>query len=429
MTQNGFAGDVRRQAGWLPATQDSLEEWLAGHRQRVEAKVGNVELHPAVEDFRRLIASDPVVGMYVSRMIAQVPESRSYTKRHLESPDQLLWLINEVLTMAPEFGDQNVTLPLGAILDWTMGTPAGFAAFRHPAINAALKKILTAWCAYLDSPESLYVLNDSPSGWTCEAARRAIGIEQYEHDPSDPHWGFRSWNDFFTRRFRDGARPVAAPDDDYVIVAACESTPFSIRSDVKCRDEFWLKTQPYSLQDMLADDEAAGELVGGTVYQAFLSATNYHRWHSPVAGTIVRASVVDGTYYSEADSLGSDAMEPTHSQGYLAHVATRAVFLIRADNPAIGLVAFVPVGMSEVSSCIVHPGIEPGYHVVKGQELGHFQFGGSTHCLVFGPGVIRDFSMTAIPQPHDPDAPLVLVGSRLATVALRETSRDPRSEL
>jgi len=29
--------------------------------------------------------------------------------------------------------------------------------------------------------------------------------------------------------------------------------------------------------------------VGGTVYQAFLSALNYHRWHAPVAGTIVRA--------------------------------------------------------------------------------------------------------------------------------------------
>jgi phosphatidylserine decarboxylase len=417
MTQNGFAGDVRRRAGWLPVTQNALEDWLAGHRQRVEAKGQEVELHPAVADFQRLMASDPVVGMYVSRMIAQVPETRSYSKRHLENPDQMLGLINEVLTMAPEFGDQNITLPLGAILDWTMGTPAGFAAFRDPRVNAALKKILTAWCDYLNSPESLYVLNDSPSGWTSEAARKAIGIEQYEHDPTDPHWGFTSWNDFFTRRFRDGARPVAAPDDDAVIVAACESTPFSIRRDVKRRDEFWLKTQPYSLEDMLANDEAVEEFVGGTVYQAFLSATNYHRWHSPVAGTIERAFLVEGTYYSEADSLGSNAEKPTHSQGYLAHVAARAVFLIQADNPAIGLVGFVPVGMSEVSSCVIHPSIEPGHHVAKGDELGHFQFGGSTHCLVFGAGVIGDFAMTAMAPPHDPDAPLMLVRSRLATVA------------
>ncbi len=416
MTPDGFAGDVRRHAGWLPTSQDALEAWLAGHRQRVEAK-GDIELHPAVEEFQRLIASDPVVGMYVSRMIAQVPKTRSYSKRHLESPDQMLRLINEVLTMAPEFGDQNVTLPLGAILDWTMGTPAGFAAFRDPKVNAVLKNILTAWCDFLNSPESLYVLNDSPSGWMSPAAREAIGIEQYEHDPADRHWGFTSWNDFFTRRFRDGARPVTALEDDGIIVAACESTPFSIRTDVSRRDDFWLKTQPYSLENMLANDEAVEEFVGGTVYQAFLSATNYHRWHSPVAGTIVRAFVVEGTYYSEADSLGSDAVEPTHSQGYLAHVATRAIFLIQAANPAIGLVAFVPVGMSEVSSCLIHPDIAPGRHIVKGEELGHFQFGGSTHCLVFRPGVIGDFAMTAIPQPHDPSAPLVRVRSRLATVA------------
>jgi phosphatidylserine decarboxylase len=355
--------------------------------------------------------------MHVSRMIAQVPETRSYSKRHLKNPDQMLRMINAVLTMAPEFGDQNVTLPLGAILDWTMGTPAGFAAFRDPKINAALKKILTAWCDFLNSSESLYVLNDSPSGWTSEAAREAIGIEQYEHEPADPHWGFTSWNDFFTRRFRDGVRPVEAPEDDNVVVAACEATSFSIRTDVKRRDKFWQKSQPYSLEDMLANDETVEQFVGGTVYQAFLSATNYHRWHSPVAGTIVRAFLVEGTYYSEADSLGSDATDPTHSQGYLAHVATRAVFIIRADNPRIGLVAFVPIGMSEVSSCVIHPSIESGRHIVKGEELGYFQFGGSTHSLVFGPEVIGDFAMAAIPQPHDPDAPLVRVRSRLASVS------------
>jgi phosphatidylserine decarboxylase len=132
MTQSGFSGDVRRQAGWLPASQEALEDWLAGHRQRVEAKGQDIQLHPAVADFQHLIASDPVVGMYVSRMIDQVPETRAYSKRHLEDPDQLLRLINEVLTMAPEFGDENVTLPLGAILDWAMGTPAGFCCVPRP---------------------------------------------------------------------------------------------------------------------------------------------------------------------------------------------------------------------------------------------------------------------------------------------------------
>ena len=77
--------------------------------------------------------------------------------------------------------------------------------------------------------------------------------------------------------------------------------------------------------------------------------------------------------------------------------------------------AFVAVGMVEVSACKIASKVKPGQHLEKGEELGYFQFGGSTHCLVFRPGAIAEFSLAAIPQPHDPKAPLVLVRSRLAT--------------
>jgi phosphatidylserine decarboxylase len=411
--------DVRRRAGWLPQEQEDLESWLAGHRERVEARGEQVVLAPVMVEFQELIDSDPVVRMYMNQMIEQVPSSKNYSKRHLESVPQLLRLINEVLSMAPEFGPQGamVATPLAAILDWTMGTPAGFAAYRDPRINAMIKKILTVWCEFLSSGDSLYVLNESASGWKSEEAQRTVGMEQYEHDPQEEHWGFSSWNDFFTRRFKDGERPVASPDDDKVIVSACESTPYAISTDAQRDDRFWIKSQPYSLADMLANDDSVDEFVGGTVYQAFLSANNYHRWHSPVAGKIVRAFVEEGTYYSEADAEGKDAVEPMNSQSYLAHVSARAIILIEADDPVIGLVAFVPVGMVEVSSCKIASNVKPGHHVEKGEELGHFQFGGSTHCLVFGPGAIAEFSLAAIPQPHDPEAPLVLVRSRLAAAS------------
>ena len=107
------------------------------------------------------------------------------------------------------------------------------------------------------------------------APRRAIGIEQFEYNPADEQWGFASWNDFFTRPFRDGQRPVASPDDDKIIVNACESTPYRLAIGVKRQDRFWIKSQPYSLQDMLANDDAVDQFVGGTVYQAYLSALNY----------------------------------------------------------------------------------------------------------------------------------------------------------
>jgi phosphatidylserine decarboxylase len=411
--------DVRRRAGWLPQNQDDLESWLDGHRQRVDARGEQRVLDPVLIEFQELIDTDPIVRMHLNEMIAQVPKAKQYRKRHLDSVAELLRLINEVLTMAPEFGDQNVTLPLGAILDWTMGTSAGFAAYRDTRINDVIRNILAVWSKFLSSSNSLYVLNDSPSGWKCEAAQQAVGIEQYKYDPQDEYWGFASWNDFFTRRFKDGARPVHSADDDDVIVSACESTPYAIAKDVRLQDSFWIKSQPYSLRDMLANNDACEQFVGGTVYQAFLSATNYHRWHSPVAGTIVGAFIQPGTYYSEAESEGADAVDPVDSQGYLAHVATRAIILIQADNPVIGLVGFVAIGMSEVSSCLIGPDITEGHHVSKGEELGYFQFGGSTHCLIFRPGAVADFHLSAIPQPQGPTAPLVEVRSKLAVAAPR----------
>jgi phosphatidylserine decarboxylase len=133
-----------------------------------------------------------------------------------------------------------------------------------------------------------------------------------------------------------------------------------------------------------------------------------------VAGTIVRASVQPGTYYSEAESEGPDVIEPTNSQSYLAHVATRAIILIQADDPVIGLMAVVPVGMLEVSSCIINRDIKAGSHVDKGGELGYFQFGGSTECLIFRPDVIDQFAVEAIPQ-QDKPAGSVPVRSKIAT--------------
>lgn len=168
----------------------------------------------------------------------------------------------------------------------------------------------------------------------------------------------------------------------------------------------WLPAGPEAMED---------QFVGGTVYQAFLSALNYHRWHSPVTGKVVKAFVKEGSYYSEADAEGEDPSGPTESQGYLAHVATRAILFIEADDPAIGVIAALFVGMGEVSSCVIHPQIKPGRRVKKGEELGYFQYGGSTYCLVFRPGAIESFSLQAIPEPYNPDTPLVLLGTHLAT--------------
>jgi phosphatidylserine decarboxylase len=234
------------------------------------------------------------------------------------------------------------------------------------------------------------VLSTDPNGWFGEAATNAMPDfnELYICDPAAPHHGFVSWDDFFTRQFRPGVRPVAAPAEDNIVVNACESAPYRVAKDVKAHDRFWIKSQPYSLEHMLAGDVLAPQFIGGTVYQAFLNALSYHRWHSPVSGRVVKAYVQPGTYYSEARAEGfpkPDPAAPNDSQGYITEVATRAIIFIKADNPKIGLMCVMPVGMAEVSTCDIT--VYEGQHVKKGDQLGMFHYGGSTHCLFFRPEV------------------------------------------
>ncbi len=403
-----------RLGHWLPSNRTVLDAWLANTIEQAEKK--SAPSHPVVREFQEMIESDPVMFMYFTQMFEQQPHfapPRQSGDIKLKNYLQMLRIINHVLTTAPEFNaTSQVGCPINAILDFPMITQAGLAAFVSPKVNQMFKKVLAVWTQFLDSAASLYVLNETPTGWLCPAALKAIHMNEYVHDPQAPFFGFKSWNDFFIRRFKPGVRPIAGPDDQKVIISACESAPFAIAAGVKAHDTFWIKSQPYSLSQML-DGKFVEQFIGGTVYQAFLSAENYHRWHSPVSGTIKMIHRVQGSYYAEAASEGFDPTGPNNSQGYIAHVATRALIFIEADEPAIGLMCLMPVGMAEVSSCMLS--VKEGQRVKKGDEVGFFQFGGSTHCLVFRRGVIGEFALQAIPQGENgANSTIVKVNSLLA---------------
>ena len=389
-----------RLGGWLPSSQSHLNEWLKITIETAERR--GSPFHPVIQEFQAMIESDPVMYMYFTQMFQQQPafpppEGSGDVK--LKNYQQMLVVLNHVLTMAPEFNNTKmVGFPINAILDFPMITPAGVAAFLSPKVNEMFRKVLKVWTNFLDSPNSLYVLNTTPHGWLSQEALAKIHMDEFIQDPNKPYFGFKSWNDFFIREFKPGMRPVADPSNDKVITNACESAPYAISTDVKEVDTFWIKSQPYSLREML-DGKRVTEFVGGTVYQAFLSPEVYHRWHSPVSGTIQLIHLVEGTYYAEAASQGFDEAGPNNSQAYIAHVATRALIFIYADDPAIGLLCLIPIGVAEVSSCVVT--VRQDQHVNKGDQLGYFQFGGSTYCLVFRKGVISHFATDAIP--HGPN--------------------------
>ena len=109
-----------------------------------------------------------------------------------------------------------------------------------------------------------------------------------------------------------------------------------------------------------------------------------------------------------------DPSAPNASQPFISSVATRAVIFIEAHDQSIGLMAFVAVGMAEVSSCQIT--VQEGNTVSRGEQLGMFHFGGSTHCLVFRNGVSLDFQVPVTDQPNL-DATNVAINSDLATLA------------
>ncbi len=406
-----------RAGRWLPSDQKHLDNWL----KDLIVEVDNTpkELHPVVEELKELIESDAKIYMNFKAMFEQVPEK--YKKNPAGKPQirnylHALRLINGIMTKAPEFNLTGlVGFPINAIFDWSMATPAGFTAFLDDRLNQQLKKVLNEWGRFLKSKDSAYVLNDHPrNGWFGADARKAMPDfdTEFKCDPLAPHHGFTSWDDFFTREFREGMRPIANPDDDAVIVNACESAPYRLSHNVELYNDFWIKGQPYSLSHMLNNDPYMYLFAGGTVYQAFLSALSYHRWHSPVSGTVKKAYVIDGTYYSETPAEGFDPSGPNESQGYITEVATRALIFIEADNPDIGLMCFMPVGMAEVSTCEIT--VYEGQHVEKGEEIGMFHFGGSTHCLIFQPNVQLDFDLHC--QTPGLNAINIPINSKIATV-------------
>ena len=343
----------------------------------------------------------------------------------------LLHILDNVIQSAPPYhiatdSDGNpfpdfIGSPFYLVIDVLSNTSAAYDLFRLRKFNAALKDLLDAWGNYLQDPErdSNAVLNMGEEGWFSQLAiakfernlcGRTFDETYYSPDPNAENRGYVSWDNFFTRQLRPGARPVDFPENKAFIHSACESTVYRIAYNVNAHDQFWLKAQKYSLYDMLnRDNEKAEYFKGGTIYQAYLGVLDYHRWHSPIDGVIEKVAMIPGTYYASLPDEGAPLDDPDlpagspydvmmRSQAYLTMVATRALIYIRADNPAIGLLCFIGVGMAEVSTCDVT--VTEGQTVKIGDEIGMFHYGGSMHTLIFEPNCNVVFTAEASVDKH-----------------------------
>lgn len=335
---------------WLPQDHRQHQKWLSGISDHVDENPK--EIHGVLKEFKTMVQSSSKLTMLASSMFSEVPKKRPYNKSVDENQvvrdlDHLLAILNHILSTGPEWTENAhrvgvVGVPINAVLDYNMATTSGFAFFLDEEVNRSIKKILDVWGAFLKTEESAKCLE----GWLSNAttlatvANKASSTDKtFEElficNPSAKYHGYKSWDDFFTRPLREGVRPIASPDDDNVIANACESKPYKVQHDVKLRDKFWIKGQPYSTIDMLDHDESAHEFVGGTVYQAFLSALSYHRCHDLTVSFIPEANKFTGgtlRFLARSLKLGSFLVHITASHNSRTLLKRTAIDCVQEKN-------------------------------------------------------------------------------------------------
>ena len=399
-------------AGYLPADIDEVTRWL--ERQLARAKEAHAadELveNPAVSALGQLIRTDDEVRTLFELMLEESGGKRQHGQP-ITSLADLLVVMNLIVAQAPQYTDvksERNFFPMSSLFVHMMYKQAGMELFAMERFNSAVRAVLQSWCDFLDSSASLNVINKGDDGWLSLSATRLMNLKDFViPEPSAPNGGFASFNDYFHREINLETRQLAGEGDPKVIVSANDGTVYRIARDVQQKDaNFWLKGQPYSLENMLNNINENGvtvdSFVGGDVFQAFLSGANYHRWRAPVSGTIVAQRLVEGLMFSELPWPGYDPSAGTLSQGYQASVNTRGLIFIKADYTPLRTVCVMPIGITEISSIRFTRSVN--HHVAKGDELGYFSYGGSTLCLVFQPGAVSEFRWPWPPQ--DPKHPL-----------------------
>ena len=219
-------------------------------------------------------------------------------------------------------------------------------------------------------------------GWYCDSrwsrgkigkAIQELGIDEGEFDGSVD--SFRSFNDFFSRRLRQGCRPFEADPGVLCSPADCRMLLFPALNGDECVP---VKGRPFNVAGLLADPVgAAGAFRGGSVVVARLCPADYHRFHYPADGTVLRTWSVSG----RADSVNPIALSlglPVFTEN------VRHVSLL--DLEQFGTAAFVEVGAFGVARIVR---THQGRAFRKMDERGYFAFGGSTVVMVLGAGQLQ----------------------------------------
>jgi phosphatidylserine decarboxylase len=229
---------------------------------------------------------------------------------------------------------------------------------------------------------------------------RGYTVNMEEAAQPDP-FAYRSFNDFFTRALKVGARPIAAAQD--VVVSPVDGT-WSQRGVLAGEALLQAKGRYYSLTELLANDREAIEAYrDGGFACIYLAPYNYHRIHIPCAARLRSTVYVPGDLFSvNAATVRA-----------VPRVFARNERVICDFDTAFGRMAVILVGalfvgsMATVACGEINPpprrGKLPqrlangvGREFAKGEELGRFNMG-STVILLTQRGRLRWNGELALP--------------------------------
>jgi phosphatidylserine decarboxylase len=175
---------------------------------------------------------------------------------------------------------------------------------------------------------------------------------------------FKSFNDFFTRKLKNEARPfdpgpsnLLSPGDGRLLAWEV----IDIERLIQVKGSF------YSLKELLNNDALAEKYKGGTLIILRLCPIDYHRFHFIDSGTCSESVRIKGSYYS-VNPRALKSIPEVFCRN------KREYSILKSDN--LGDVLYVEVGATSVGSIVQT--YTPDKPLKKGDEKGFFKFGGST---------------------------------------------------
>ena len=176
---------------------------------------------------------------------------------------------------------------------------------------------------------------------------------------------YESYNDFFSRRIREGARTVDMDPRHLISPADSKLTVLPITETGR----FTLKHTEYTVGSLLKDPALAAEFVGGWACIFRLTVDDYHRYCYAFDAEKGENIAIPGRLHT-VNPIANDFF-PIYKEN------AREYTLLRTEQ--FGEVIAMEVGALLVGKIVNHHGAAS---VRRGQEKGYFQFGGSTVVLL-----------------------------------------------